>query len=86
MAVAEKTLVGSLVRAASASAELSASSSLSGVLNMARSTVEKDYEKLINKPSINGVELTGNKEFEELGFSELTALDVFTILEKIWEE
>lgn len=28
---------------------------------------EKDYEKLINKPSINGVELISDKSFEELG-------------------
>lgn len=28
---------------------------------------EKDYEKLINKPTINGVELVGDKSFEELG-------------------
>ena len=85
MAVVEKTLVGNLVSTASVSAELSASSAVSGVLNMAKSTVEKDYEKLVNKPCINGVELVGNKDFEELGFSELTALDVFNILEKIWE-
>ena len=85
MAVTEKSISGSLVNAASVSAELSASSAVSGALKMAQARVEKDYEKLLNKPCINGVELSGNKDFEELGFSELTALDVFTILEKIWE-
>lgn len=29
--------------------------------------LEHDYEKLINKPSINGVELIGNKQLSELG-------------------
>lgn len=71
MAVVEKTLVGNLVGTASVSAELSASSAVSGVLNMAKSTVEKDYEKLINKPCINGVELTGDKSWNELGFPDI---------------
>lgn len=29
--------------------------------------VEKDYEKLINLPSINGVTLIGNRTIEDLG-------------------
>lgn len=32
----------------------------------------KDYRELENKPSINGVELTGNKTSQELGFENLT--------------
>lgn len=31
-----------------------------------------DYEKIINKPSIEGVELVGDKKFPELGLSFVT--------------
>lgn len=45
------------------------SSSLSGTLNKAVEyiTPETDYNELKNKPSINDVELTGNKTLDELG-------------------
>lgn len=32
-----------------------------------------NYEKLNNKPQLNGVELIGNKSFEELGFDKVYA-------------
>lgn len=35
-------------------------------------TGTNDYEKLKNKPSINSVELIGNKEFEDLGMTPIT--------------
>ena len=84
MAVVEKTLNGSISQAVM-SGSLNAEQSMSGTLNMAKSTVEKDYEKLLNKPKINGVELIGNQSFDDLGMSELTALDVFNILDNIWK-
>jgi len=34
--------------------------------------IENDYEELINKPSINHVELIGNKSFEDLGLVDAT--------------
>lgn len=46
-----------------------------------------DYEDLINKPTINGTELTGDMELEDVGISELTPemvselfLEVFGVL------
>ena len=60
--------------------------SMSGTLKQAERVVEKDYEKLVNRPSINGVELIKDKTFEDLGMSELTALDVYKILENVWED
>lgn len=32
-----------------------------------------DYEKLYRKPQVNGVELSGNKSFEELGMNQVFA-------------
>ncbi len=60
--------------------------SMTGTLKQADRVVEKDYEKLVNRPSINGVELIKDKTFEDLGMSELTALDVYKILENVWED
>ena len=41
---------------------------LTGTLSGAPAT--RDYEKLCNKPQINGMELTGNQNFEDLGMDE----------------
>lgn len=75
MAYREKELRGSI-----------SAMSMTGTLKQAERTVEKDYEKLVNRPSINGVELIKDKTFEDLGMSELTALDVYKILENVWED
>ena len=68
------------------SGSINPNTAMSGDLKMAERSYENDYEKLKNKPSINGVELVGNQSFDDLGMSELTALDVFNILNKVWEE
>ena len=47
---------------------------------MDKTKVENNYEKLKNKPLIESVELTGNKDFEDLGLVEVTnqqILDLF---------
>ena len=85
MAYREISLSGN-ISAATMSGSLNADTGMSGSLNMAERVYENDYEKLKNKPSINGVELVGNQSFDDLGMSELTALDVFNILNKVWEE
>ncbi len=41
----------------------------------------RDYEKLINKPSIEGVTLIRNKTFEDLGLIEASKLDIERILQ-----
>lgn len=85
MAYREISLTGN-ISAASMSGSLNAETGMSGSLNMAERVYENDYEKLHNKPKINGVELVGNQSFDDLGMSELTALDVYNIFNKIWEE
>ena len=85
MAYREISLSGN-ISAAKMSGSLNADAGMSGDLKMAERSSENDYEKLHNKPKINGVELVGNQSFDDLGMSELTALDVFNILNKVWEE
>ncbi|MCH1940038.1 hypothetical protein [Holdemania massiliensis] len=40
----------------------------------------KDYETLYNKPCISGVELAGDKNFEELGMERMTNTDIFNLI------
>lgn len=40
-----------------------------------------DYNKLHNKPQINGVELKGNKSFGDLGLSAMDEIDILSILD-----
>ena len=47
---------------------------------VATSTVTNDYEKLTNKPSIENVELVGNKTFEQLGYGIASFTDIDHIL------
>ena len=42
----------------------------------------KDYEQLINKPSINGVTLIGDKSLGDLGASPLTNMEIMEIINK----
>lgn len=44
-----------------------------------------DYEKLNNKPSINEVELSGDKSLEDLGISPLSNMDILNIIKQINE-
>jgi len=39
-----------------------------------------DYELLLNLPQIEGVELIGNRTFEDLGLTALTAAEIQTAL------
>lgn len=45
-----------------------------------------DYEELINKPSINGAVLSGDKSFENLGLSPLSNLEIMSIINKASNE
>ena len=44
--------------------------------------VTSDYERLQNLPSINNVPLTGNKQLQELGISELSNSEIEELLER----
>lgn len=43
-----------------------------------------NYDKLINKPSINEVVLQGNKTFEDLGDHNLTNIEIKTIFDRVF--
>ena len=55
------------------------SDSLSGILDSAKIVYEKNYENLKNKPSINDVELIGNKSFEDLGDIPLSNIEILNM-------
>lgn len=79
MAYREISLSGN-ISAASVSGSLNADTGMSGTLNMVERVYENDYEKLKNKPSINGVELVKNKSFDELGVSPMTNSEILEII------
>ena len=79
MAYREKYLSGQM-SAETLSGSLNADASMSGNLKMADRVIEKDYEKLVNKPSINGVELVQDKSFEELGDHVLTNFEILELM------
>lgn len=79
MAYREKYLSGQM-SAGTLSGSLNADASMSGNLKMADRVIEKDYEKLVNKPSINGVELIKDKSFEELGCTPMKNSEILEII------
>ena len=79
MAYREKFLAAQ-ISAETLSGSLIAETSVTGTLKMAKSTTEKDYEKLYNKPKINGVELISDKSFEELGDHVLTNFEILELM------
>lgn len=41
----------------------------------------KDYEELENKPKLNSVELTGDRQLSEVGIEKITNAEIFNLLE-----
>lgn len=81
MAMIEKTLTGSICPV-TLTCVINSRTGLSGTLNFAGGSSAKDYEVLINKPKINGVELISDISFEELGDHALTDNEIFAILKR----
>ena len=79
MAYREISLSGS-ISAAKMSGSLNTDTGMSGDLKMAERVYENDYEKLKNKPSINGVELMQDKSFEDLGDHVLTNFEILELM------
>lgn len=65
--VARESLHGTLVGEEDLNGKIDSEAPLKGTLNIPNTAIIKDYEKLKNKPQINGVELIGNKSLEDLG-------------------
>ena len=79
MAYREISLSGS-ISAVKMSGSLNTDTGMSGDLKMAERVYENDYEKLHNKPKINGVELVQDKSFEELGDHVLTNFEILELM------
>ena len=79
MAYREISLSGN-ISVASVSGSLNGQTGMSGDLKMAERVYENDYEKLKNKPSINGVELVQDKSFEDLGDHVLTNFEILELM------
>ena len=79
MAYREISLSGN-ISAATMSGSLNADTGMPGSLNMDVRVYENDYEKLKNKPSINGVELVQDKSFEDLGDHVLTNFEILELM------
>ena len=79
MAYREISLSGN-ISAVSMSGSMNADTGMSGDLKMAERVYENDYEKLKNRPSINGVELVQDKSFEELGDHVLTNFEILELM------
>lgn len=68
----------------SSSLDLSMTSDPTLTLGLERSTGTNNYESLVNKPSINSVELIGDKSFEDLGDVPLTNTEIQAIFNRIF--
>ena len=79
MAYREISLSGN-ISVASVSGSLNTDMGMSGDLKMAERVYENDYEKLKNKPSVNGVELVQDKSFEDLGDHVLTNFEILELM------
>ena len=66
-------------------ADFEESDSINANFGNAQIVSTDDYEKLYNKPSINEVELVGNKSFEELGDHLLTNIEIKKIFDKVFK-
>lgn len=79
MAYCEKQLTGS-ISAVTMSAAMNASVPMTGTLKQADRVVEKDYEKLVNRPSINGVELIKDKSLEDIGCIPMKNSEILSLI------
>ena len=64
-------------------AVIDSSYDLNAELESPKQVMDKDYENLKNKPSINDVTLSGNKTFEELGDHILTNSEILNLYKTV---
>lgn len=64
-------------------AVIDSSYDLNAELESPKQVMDKDYENLKNKPSINDVMLSGNKTFEELGDHILTNSEILNLYKTV---
>ena len=91
---AGQELTGTVQAAGSLEGTLSASGTLSGVMSSYGTLTGEianpteiyvyDYNRLDNKPSINGVELINDKSFEDLGVRTMTNFEILAVFNRVF--
>lgn len=76
------SLSGRVSPEAAISGNVSGSKTMTGRASVSAGT--NDYEKLLNIPSIESVQLKGNKTFEDLGLAECSNLDIDNLFKSIF--
>jgi len=76
----DEIIEGELSNEASIEGELQAENSLEGSLEIPFEIREKNYENLINRPRIEGVELIGDKSFADLNLFNITPQEIDEII------
>lgn len=71
-------LSGSISGGGKLQGSLSGQNGLRGQIS--NNIVHKDYEELVNKPSIEGITLIGNKTFEDFGYTAITPQEIDEII------
>lgn len=78
---AEKSLTGSIIKKKNLSGSITTDKVVSGALGTAGVKYVDDYERLINRPQINEIELIGNKSLEDLGIMSDSRVETKTTAE-----
>lgn len=78
-------LIGTIKTAPKLQGSIKKDASLRGKMNYGSYELNKDYERLANKPKIEGITLEKNKTFEELGLKEITNIQLKEMFDKIFK-
>lgn len=65
-------------------AKLSTTNQLKAELYMPEVINSNDYEKLVNKPKINDVEVVGNKTIEQYGVKTMSNIEIKEMFDRIF--
>lgn len=76
-------ITGFITAKQSISGSIKQTDRLNGELEKADTVYKDDYAELKNKPSINGVELIGDKSFDALGDIALTNTEIFDMINTV---
>ena len=75
-------LIGNL-ESSNLTGEISNEKNISAEINPVTTKTVRNYNALLNKPSINEVELTGDKRLEDLNVTRLTNVEIEQIINSI---
>ncbi len=73
-------LIGKIKTTPNLQGSIQKDDSMQGKLQYGSYELNKDYNKLANKPQIEGVELIDNKTFEQLGATSLSNMEIENLI------